>query len=224
MLENFLNAYSSDSISILDSTLSLSEYTPLDLSVGNSALSKYKMTTPEGCQSYIDEVLAQSHKKVAFGGYLEQRGIYDDFGRFEDGEQRNIHLGMDFWHDAGTKVLVPVEGRLHSFRNNSDLGNYGPTILLEHNFDSISFYTLYGHLSMESLDGLEKGALFQQGDTLATLGTPDINVNYAPHLHFQIIKDIQGYEGDYPGVCSQKEVDFYKKNCPNPNLLLKLKI
>ncbi|MEM8845731.1 MAG: peptidase M23, partial [Bacteroidota bacterium] len=71
---------------------------------------------------------------------------------------------------------------------------------------------------------LKKGMHFKMGEELATLGAPEVNVNYAPHLHFQIIEDIQGYEGDYPGVCSQKELHFYKKNCPNPNLLLKLKI
>lgn len=223
MLSDFLKEYSSESIAVLDTAISLSDYEPLDLSVQNRELDGYAMTTPEGCQSYIDIILGKAGKKIAFGGYLEQRGIYDSFGRFGEGEQRNIHLGMDFWHAAGTKVHVPIDGVVHSFRNNSDVGNYGPTIIMEHRFRSISFYTLYGHLSLESLEGLEKGKVFKRGDILATLGAPEINVNYAPHLHFQIIEDIQGYEGDYPGVCSQKELHFFQKNCPNPNLLLKLK-
>jgi len=41
-------------------------------------------------------------------------------------------------------------------------------------------------------------------------------------LHFQIIKDIKDYKGDYPGVCAAKDLKYYKNNCPNPNLLLKL--
>ncbi|MEM9362768.1 MAG: peptidoglycan DD-metalloendopeptidase family protein [Bacteroidota bacterium] len=224
MLEDYLSKHSSEPIAILDKTLSLKDYVPLDLSVENKELSKFEITTPEGCQAYIDSVLDSDKKKVAFGGYLERRGIYNTFDRFDKGEQRNIHLGIDFWHKAGTKVLVPLDGKVHSYKNNSDMGNYGPTILLQHDMGPISFYTLYGHLSLESLDGLEKGMHFKRGEGLATLGAPEINVNYAPHLHFQIIMDIQGYEGDYPGVCSQKELHFYKKNCPNPNLLLKLKI
>ena len=224
MLEDYLREYSSKPIAILDKTLSLTNYIPLDLSVENKELSKFEITTPEGCQAYIDDAINNDRDKVAFGGYLEQRGIYDTFDRFEEGEQRNIHLGMDFWHDAGTKVLVPIDGKVHSFNNNSDSGNYGPTIILQHEIESTSFYTLYGHLSLESLEGLKKGMRFKMGEELATLGAPEINVNYAPHLHFQMIKDIQEYEGDYPGVCSQKELHFYKKNCPNPNLLLKLKI
>ncbi|WP_422860452.1 peptidoglycan DD-metalloendopeptidase family protein [Flagellimonas sp. S174] len=224
MLEDFLNEYHTGPISILDESISLLNYTPLDLSSENKEVAKYEITTPEGCQQYIDTILKREGKKVAFGGYLERRDIYNSFGRFDEGEQRNIHLGMDFWHKSGTEVIVPIKGKVHSFKNNNDMGNYGPTIILEHHVESFSFYTLYGHLSVESLQGLEKGKVFQKGEILATLGTPDINVNYAPHLHFQIIKDIQGNEGDYPGVCSQTELDFYKINCPNPNLLFKLKI
>jgi hypothetical protein len=54
------------------------------------------------------------------------------------------------------------------------------------------------------------------------LGDTSVNGDYPPHLHFQIIKDIQGYQGDYPGVSSKKDLDFYRNNCPNPNTLLKL--
>ncbi|CAN0606544.1 unnamed protein product, partial [Ectocarpus sp. 12 AP-2014] len=102
-------------------------------------------------------------------------------------------------------------------------GDYGPTIILEHTLHHITFYTLYGHLSIESLIGLFKGKVFKAGETLAKLGTPDINVNYAPHLHFQIIKDLEGNEADYPGVCALENLQHYKFNCPNPNYLLKIK-
>ena len=85
------------------------------------------------------------------------------------------------------------------------------------------FYTLYGHLSVDSLDGLFVNKEFKAGDTIGRLGTPDINVNYAPHLHFQIIKDLEGNHGDYPGVCAKEQLYFYQENCPDPNILLKLK-
>lgn len=84
------------------------------------------------------------------------------------------------------------------------------------------FYTLYGHLSLDSLDGLEIGTVFKKGEQFATLGDAAINGDYAPHLHFQIIKNIADKFGDYPGVCSKKELPFYLENCPDPNLLLKI--
>lgn len=224
MFETFFEEHHIGPISILDEKIQQSEYVPLDLSKTNKTLSKYKMTTPEGCQAYIDTVLETSGKKVAFGGYLERRGIYDDFEQFSEENPRNIHLGMDFWCESGTQVLAPWEGRVHSFKNNREQGNYGPTIILEHIETTFLFYTLYGHLSLESLEGLYEGKTIRRGEAFATLGTSDINVNYAPHLHFQIIKDIQDFKGDYPGVCSQKDFYFYQKNCPNPNLLLRMKI
>jgi murein DD-endopeptidase MepM/ murein hydrolase activator NlpD len=72
----------------------------------------------------------------------------------------------------------------------------------------------------ESLDGKKKGQTIGKGEQIATLGTPEVNGNYAPHLHFQLIRDLQGLEGDYPGVSNRRDLDFYKHNCPDPNLLL----
>ena len=66
------------------------------------------------------------------------------------------------------------------------------------------------------------GDIVKKGERIATLGLPPINGDYAPHLHFQIIIDMEGKVGDYPGVCSEKTLPFYKSNCPDPNILLKI--
>jgi murein DD-endopeptidase MepM/ murein hydrolase activator NlpD len=169
--------------------------------------------------------MKKNKAKVAFGGYLEQRGIYqrsDYFNQQNPEEERNIHLGLDLWIEADTPIYAPLEGTIHSFKNNTNYGDYGPTIILKHAFDSVEFYTLYGHLSLESLIGKEVGQMIEKGQQLATLGTAEVNGDYAPHLHFQIIKDIQYYKGDYPGVSNLIDLEFYNQNCPNPNLLLKL--
>jgi len=116
-----------------------------------------------------------------------------------------------------------LDGKIHSFQNNTALGDYGLSIILEHHLQNHTFFTLYGHLSLESLDNKKVGDIVKQGQKIASLGLPPINGDYAPHLHFQIIIDIQNKKGDYPGVCSHKDLNFYAENCPNPNLLLKLK-
>ncbi len=205
----------------LESKIQRDAYCSIDLSETNPVLDTINITLPEECQQYIDTVLKQNKAKVAYGGYLEKRKLYAA-ERFSNGPQRNIHLGVDFWCSAGTEVIAPLDGVVHSFNNNSDTGNYGPTIILEHKIKGETFHTLYGHLALESLEGLSLGKPFSKGDVLATLGTTDINVNYAPHLHFQVIKDMQGYSGDYPGVCSEVDLDYFKENCPDPNLFLKL--
>ena len=94
--------------------------------------------------------------------------------------------------------------------------------MLEHELEGYVFYTLYGHLSVKSLEGKQVGQKVEKGDLIATLGKAEVNGDYPPHLHFQIIKDLQGKTGDYPGVCNIQELEFYTSNCPDPKLLLKL--
>lgn len=209
---------------VLDGEIPLSNYIPIDLSILNKKLELLDVSNPAVCQDYIDEVVNYDSYTIAYGGYLERRNLYKKSPGFVGkGEaERNIHLGIDFWAKDGTKVIVPLGGVVHSFKNNTASGDYGPTIILRHELEGVQFYTLYGHLSIASLNGLHKNKEFKTGDVLATLGEVEINVNYAPHLHFQIIKDLGGFSGDYPGVCTQKDLTGYQINCPDPNLLLKI--
>jgi murein DD-endopeptidase MepM/ murein hydrolase activator NlpD len=214
-----------ENITVIDSSIAYTEYMSLDLSVSNVALSKLDLDNAIDFENFIENRLTLNNAKVAYGGYNEERNLYKRSLVFKNSktEERNIHIGLDLWIKAGTKVLAAIDGKVHSFQNNTDLGDYGPTIILEHTIEGQIFYTLYGHLSLESIDKLEIGTFFSKGEQLATLGYAPINGNYAPHLHFQIIKDIEGNFGDYPGVCSKSKREFYLKNCPDPNLLLKIK-
>lgn len=222
-MEHLLNVLNSTkSISILDVDIPISAYCPIDLSDTNRELEGINVSDPIECQNYIDRVLQDNGAKVAFGGYLEKRQLYKEAQLFTSENPRNIHIGIDFWCTVGTKVLAPLDGKLHSFKNNAKKGDYGPTIILEHSVSGVTFYSLYGHLSLNSISGLEIGQNFRTGQVIATLGETAINVNYAPHLHFQLIMDIDGYFGDYPGVCSEMDLTFYIENCPNPNLILRL--
>lgn len=199
-------------------------YVPIDLSVTNRQFSKVDLNSVEAFSAYIDSYLNIHMAEVAYGGYLEERNIYKRSTYFseENSEARNIHLGMDFWCPANTPILTPIKGKVHSFKNNTNFGDYGPTIILQHEVGGLVFYTLYGHLSLESIIHISIGEIFESGAVLARLGEPNVNGNYPPHLHFQLIKDMQGYQGDYPGVCSKGTLDFYKLNCPNPSKVLKL--
>lgn len=208
----------------IDSTIDYKNYVAFDLSASHTDELNLDLTNSEKFEVFVENHLAENKAKVAFGGYLEHRNLYKRSETFNDKntEERNIHIGLDLWIKAGTSVLSALNGKIHSFQNNISLGDYGPTIILEHEIEGVTFYTLYGHLSLESLDGKVEGQLVKRGEKIAELGKPPINGDYAPHLHFQIIKNIQNKKGDYPGVCSLKEVDFYKENCPDPNLLLKI--
>jgi murein DD-endopeptidase MepM/ murein hydrolase activator NlpD len=205
---------------ILDNDIPISEYCPIDLSTTNRELDAYDISNAEECQHYVNAVLQRNKATVAYGGYLEKRDLYGRSERFQDKMPRNIHLGMDFWCEAGTAVIAPLDGIVHSFANNSDFGNYGPTILLTHEISGTVFHTLYGHLSLNSLKNISIGKAIAKGTAFAFLGNSSVNVGYAPHLHFQLIRDLGKYHGDYPGVCSENDLEYFAGNCPDPNLLL----
>lgn len=211
-------------IKVIDSTIDYKNYVAIDLSAPTTDKIDLDVTDAKFFEEYIEDHLAKNNAKVAFGGYLEKRNLYRRSENFKDNisDERNIHIGLDLWIKAGTSVVSALNGKIHSFQNNTAFGDYGPTIILEHEIEGLNFYTLYGHLSLESLEGKTAGQMVKKGEKIAELGKPPMNGDYAPHLHFQIITDIQNKRGDYPGVCSQKELDFYKENCPDPNLLLKI--
>lgn len=221
-LENLFSRL--DNIKVIEDSIPYPKYTPIDLSISNADLSKMDMENTEAFENYIETILQENDSIVAFGGYNEERNLYKTSSLFNDekSEERNIHIGMDLWIKAGTPILAALDGTVHGFDFNAGKGNYGPTIILKHSFENRDFYTLYGHLSVESIENLEIGTAFKKGQKMATLGDSSVNGGYAPHLHFQIIKEIKDHTGDYPGVCSKNDLVYYLDNCPDPNLLLKI--
>lgn len=201
------------------------EYVQLDLSTSNEELQHHTLEIAADYELFIQEHLDNSKAKIAFGGYNEIRNIYKRSSVFknETVEERNIHIGLDLWINEQATIHAALHGEIHSFQNNAALGDYGPTIILKHEIDSLVFHTLYGHLSEESLENKVVGAKIKQGEQIATLGLPPVNGDYAPHLHFQIIIDMENKMGDYPGVSSKNNLTFFLKNCPNPDVILKIK-
>ena len=159
------------------------------------------------------------------GGYLEDRSIYDSDVFAGSGEPRTVHLGVDVFAPEGTPVYAPIEGFIHSCQVNAGELDYGPTIILQHEMpDGLIFWTLYGHLSEESLFGLEEGDLMTAGEVLGELGEVSVNGGWSPHVHFQIMLDLKGRSGDFPGVCARSEKADWQKICPSPYKLLGLNL
>ena len=223
----FLSQLSDLPLSVIDVTISLDRYIPITISEKNKDLLNFDISSSLEWENYINLLLEDNNAKVAFGGYLEKRNIYDRsdyFKNLAENEKRNIHLGIDLWCKVNTEVLAVLDGEIHSFKNNTNYGDYGPTIIIKHQIEEEVFYTLYGHLSLSSIENLKVGDVVLQGNVIGFLGDSSVNGDYAPHLHFQIIKDLENNFGDYPGVSSEENIEFYSRNCPNPNLLLKISI
>lgn len=220
----FLKGISSEPLRVLDASIPNSKYIAIDLSKDNTELQHIDVSSSSKLEYYITSHIQRHHAIVAFGGYNEIRNIYrrSDYFNRNDTNERHIHLGVDLWCHANTPIYAPLDATVHSFKNNTNYGDYGPTIILKHTINEVTFYTLYGHLSLASIKDLKVDQVFKQDEQIATLGDIPVNGDYPPHLHFQIIKDMQSYVGDYPGVCSKKGLMFYIENCPDPDTLLKL--
>ncbi len=161
---------------------------------------------------------------MGIGRYNEARLVYTAthfaHPNNEFDESRTIHLGIDLFKQAGTPVYAPLGGTVHSFAFSPELNDYGGVVILEHDADGQPFFTLYGHLSQASIEGLEAGSRVGRGEQIGTLGTPDENGGWVPHLHFQVVSDLLGETGRFWGVAPASQRDVWLAICPDPNLIL----
>jgi len=198
----------------------------LDLSAGSLDLgTMHDVLDADVFEERISQQMRKEKTTLAFGRYDEARAIYSTRAyeiAANDGPQwRSVHIGLDFFCAAGTFVRAACEGKIHSFANNNYERDYGPTIILEHRVsDTLTFYTLYGHLNVESLQTISIGQVVKAGDVIALVGDRSVNGNWPPHLHFQVMLDILNKQGDFPGVCTPEQRAIWKSICPDPWLLL----
>lgn len=194
----------------------------LDFTDKNKELTDEILLNTDLFIQYINKKLLDANAKYGIGGYNENRTVYRRSKVFDGSEPRRLHLGIDIWGKPYTKVMAPLNGIVHSFAFNNAFGDYGATIILTHNLDGESFHTLYGHLSLNSIKNIQEGDVVRKGDVIAEFGIPFENGQWPPHLHFQIVKDLKGMKGDYPGVCALSEKEFYLSNCPDTDLILRM--
>ncbi|RQD60647.1 MAG: peptidase M23 [Desulfonatronovibrio sp. MSAO_Bac4] len=218
-------------VNVLPYDLNQEELVILDLTAENQEMNNIDPADAVAFSKYILSLLNRSGARVAIGKYNENRTIYDKSAVFgsentdqgQRTQRRTLHIGLDLWTASGTSVLAALDGWVHSFQDNNALGDYGPTIILKHVIDEVEFFTLYGHLNRQSLEEKDIGQFVKAGQEIAQLGDPDENGNWPPHLHFEIIRDMRGMHGDFPGVCALSRRDEFLELCPDPNLLLKIK-
>jgi 4-aminobutyrate aminotransferase-like enzyme/Ser/Thr protein kinase RdoA (MazF antagonist) len=210
---------------VLDPDPRLANRVTLDLSVGSTewdALDGHDDVW--AWSAAIASRMASSGSACGIGRYDEARRLYSaDLFRVatDDGDEwRTIHIGADLFASAGTAVLAPLDGVVISVRDNAGQLDYGPTVILRHEHGDATFFTLYGHLDPEVLGRLRVDQRVGKGERIARLGVQAVNGGWAPHLHLQLITDLLGYEGDFPGVARPSERDVWLSLSLDPNLIL----
>jgi len=200
----------------------------LDLSVSSKKLAfNSDFNDGDFFQFKIDQLQKKYPAKLIAGGYLEPRSVYTSSNYDKIGnkgrESRTIHLGIDFWLPAQTPVYAILDGEIVTTVNDVDDKSYGGLIILKHEVEGITFFTLYGHLSVASVLGKKLGDTIKKGDCIGKLGNSNENGNWVPHLHFQVLLSRLDLKNDFPGVAYHNQINVWKSICPNPNLLFKNK-
>jgi peptidoglycan LD-endopeptidase LytH len=185
--------------------------------------------------------------RLGWGRWGEDRNLYqsDHFKPAGGAQPRTMHLGVDLEAPAGTAVHAPLRGMVHSVARNFAALDYGPTVILRHQLPvvgggagdgagdgadgGVAFFTLYGHLSLDSVlhpvTGewrWRPGDVVERGAVVGWVGDGDVNGGWPPHVHFQINCEAEhgGWVGDYPGVAAAADWPVYAALCPDPNALL----
>lgn len=195
------------------------DYLHMDLSTANESLNG--VNDQSDLAKYISIFTKDNDEKIPFGGYGEKRNLYQS-GLFKSSEEpRNIHLGIDIWHKENTPLYAPLNGEVAYVQYNDNGLDYGHTLIIRAGKEyGKHIYMLFGHLSNSVWTLITQGHSVKQGQLIAHIGDMHENGGWVPHVHFQLIHDLQGNKGDYPGVCKESEKDFYLNNCPDPTRII----
>ena len=161
------------------------------------------------------------HFEYTIGRYDEDRkGMYTQ-ALF--GGERTIHVGLDIGGPAMTPLFAFEDGIIHSFADNDEDGSYGPTIITEHQLviegQRRSIWLLHGHLSRQSLVGLNVGTRINKGDQIASIGEEHENGGWPPHVHLQL-SFVEPSKPDLQGVVSPENREQALEMYPDPRNIL----
>ncbi|PQJ81044.1 hypothetical protein BTO18_15910 [Polaribacter porphyrae] len=208
-------------------TIQRKDIYPIDLSINNTTVrTEAEFNNPHFFSKQLHKIQKKNPTKIISGGYLEKRALYtsDLYHSEISTEKRNIHLGLDFWLPENTPIHAIFDGEIICAIHQKELKGYGGFVILRHQENNITFYTLYGHLSEKSIEKYVVGNKINKKEQIGVLGNYEENGEWVPHLHFQIMLSLLDYKNDFPGVVLESEIDFWKMICPNPNLLFKLSL
>ena len=155
------------------------------------------------------------------------------------GGQRTVHLGIDLGGPVGTPVRSFARGIVHSVGYNSEHGDYGYVVIVEHTlgFDSKTssetkstttesapgpkkVWALYGHLD-QSVMKFSVGSPVWKGQIIGRIGDVDENGGWKePHVHFQLSVQPPKQSHDMPGAASVKDRPTALLVYPDPRYVL----
>ncbi len=209
---------------VLGHDLRTTPVVPLDFSAGSALISsELEQNEPALLDQRIQRLCDNSGAAIGAGGYNEARLIYHWPLEPRAAEPRTIHIGLDLSAAPGTPIFAPLDGMVYGFEFANAHHDYGPVIVLRHvttGHDPVEFFTLYGHLSVDSLQNLQVDQRIAQGTEFARIGSAPTNGNWWAHVHMQLIVDMLDVPCNVNGAVRASQRRVWHSICPDPNLLL----
>jgi hypothetical protein len=188
----------------------LKHYTWVELNLGKEIEEKLPFDVSPAinalwCQRWVEKATKVRGGDCSYGGYLEDRsnlwrGYYD--------MPEMHHLGIDYNVPEGTVVRMPVDGRLLLVETDPDQkGGWGGRLIFRVRDDLYLLLAHFGGIMVTSV-----GAMLKKGAYVGTVGDPDHNGNWYPHLHVQCLKT---YDRCCDGYAAERYKDL-EERFPNP--------
>lgn len=221
-IERWLERNAHDFAGVLKPSLTKPKVLALDLTATGPDAGAWATLDAAGAERLIAERVGQAGADFAIGLYAEDRIVYrgDAYETPTAGQRRTVHLGIDLFAPAREPVHAPFAGAVAFIHDDAVDFGFGPTVLLEHRTEEGDiFWTLYGHLSRQSVARLAVGQAVARGEAFCTLGEASENGNWSPHLHFQIVTDHLGLGARMHGVGVGEQWQVWRAISPDPSVV-----
>ena len=186
-----------------------------DFSNRNKRCLSYDTGNFEAFQQAVFSELNATQHSWGIGRYLENRStILRDFPQIVD-QGRVFHAGLDIVVPAGFVVHAPLNAVVFAVGKEEEPGSYGGYVVLKHELEDVSFFSLYGHLNSDHM--VQPGQEVSASTPLGRVGTYDDSGQWFTHTHLQVITEHAYQVGRmYHGYVSAEDLTDIERIFPSP--------
>ncbi|MDF2378992.1 MAG: hypothetical protein P1V18_02085 [Candidatus Gracilibacteria bacterium] len=191
-----------------------------DYSENNPRLWEVDVADQFSFQQSIDTTLSQFGAQWGIAGYLERRAsLLRNLPQMVE-EERFFHLGVDIFLPQDFMLHLPLRGEVVQQGYEEGKGNFGGFVLIRHDMGTSHFYSLWGHLRLDSLP--QVGSVVERGMPFAQVGDMSENGDWFYHTHLQVLTE-RGYKEGYlsKGYCRADLLPTIDQVCPSPLFLMR---
>ena len=191
-----------------------------DFSSQNPNTLEYNPSNFQQFQDLVFSEMTSANCTWGIGKYLEERKtILRDYPNIIQ-EERFYHLGLDIVVPYDTPMFSPLDATVYKVGKETQIGNYGGYIMLQHKVNGVTFYSFYGHLKTPHT--VQVGQHLTAGEEFTRIGKESDSGGWFCHTHLQILtqKAIDDGYTDW-GYISPNMMHVVDQYFPSPYFLFK---